>query len=106
MGVEDAEINRIITQLDYVRNGKINYTEFLAATLREELTEEMLKRLFNKFDVDNSGLITTENLIEAFKRLGHSDITLEEVAQMIKTHDIDRNGVVSFEEFKKIFEED
>jgi len=41
-GVSDVEIDKIITEIDYVGNGKINYTEFLAATLSFTLSDEML----------------------------------------------------------------
>ena len=34
IGVADGEIEKIIREIDYVGNGKINYTEFLAATLK------------------------------------------------------------------------
>mmetsp|Transcript_7782 Transcript_7782/g.10992 ORF Transcript_7782/g.10992 Transcript_7782/m.10992 type:complete len:105 (-) Transcript_7782:193-507(-) len=68
MGVDAATIDRIISEIDYVGNGKINYTEFLAATLSfsDELTDEMLLRLFKRFDVDDTGYISRENLVEAF----------------------------------------
>jgi calcium-dependent protein kinase len=108
IGVEDSAIDKIIAEIDYVGNGKINYTEFLAVTLsfQETISEEMLTRLFKRFDVDDTGYISKENLMDAFKRLGRSDITLEEVTQMISVHDIAKDGQVSFNEFKKIFEED
>jgi len=31
--VSDEEINEIVQQLDYNKNGKINFTDFLAATI-------------------------------------------------------------------------
>ena len=37
--------------------------------------------------------------------MGHSNIDREEVTQIISTHDITKDGQVSFIEFKKIFEE-
>ena len=60
IGVADGEIDKIIREIDYVGNGKINYTEFLSATLsvEESLTEEMLWRLFKKFDVDDTEFIS------------------------------------------------
>ena len=90
-GVREDDINRIISEIDYVGNGKINYTEFLAATLSisETLSDEMLNRLFKKFDVDDTGYISKENLLDAFKRLGNNNLTLEQVTDMIKVHDID-----------------
>ena len=106
MGVDDATIDNIIQEIDYVGNGKINYSEFLMATLsfNDDLSDEMLRRLFKRFDVDDTSYISCDNLVEAFQRLGHANIDREQVAQMISTHDIERDGQVSFTEFKKIFE--
>ena len=58
--------------MDYFGNGKINYSEFLAATLsaKNTLTDEMLWRLFKTFDVDDTDFISKANLLEAFQRLG------------------------------------
>jgi len=105
IGVVDGEIDKIIREIDYVGNGKINYTEFLAATLsiQETLTEEMLWRLFKKFDVDDTSFISKENLMDAFKRLGRANTSLTEVSEMINAHDIAKDGMISFEEFKRIF---
>lgn len=106
IGAIDGEIDKIIREIDYVGNGKINYTEFLSATLqvKETLTEEMLWRLFKKFDVDDTGYISKENLMEAFKRMGRTQLTLTDISEMIYTHDIAKDGQISFTEFKKIFE--
>ena len=60
MGVEDGVTDKIIAEIDHVGNGKINYTEFLAATLTfgESVSDDMLRRLFQRFDVDDSGRIS------------------------------------------------
>ena len=70
--LDDAELQQIISEIDYYGNGMINYTEFIAATLQidQELNDEQLWNLFKKFDVDNTDFITIENLKEAFKRQG------------------------------------
>ena len=98
IGAADGEIDKIIREIDYVGNGKINYTEFLSATLeiKDTLTEEMLWRLFKKFDVDDTGFISKENLVEAFKRLGRSKLTLTDISEMIYAHDIAKDGQISF----------
>jgi len=44
--VSQEDINKIISEIDYVGNGKISYTEFLSATLSMSLTHEILKHLF------------------------------------------------------------
>ena len=42
--------------------------------------------------------------MNAFKRLGRTDITIAEVTAIISIHDIITNdGMINFEEFKRIF---
>ena len=98
LSVDQNSIRKIIAEIDYVGNGKINYTEFLAATLnlKENLTEEVLHRLFKRFDVDDTNFISKKNLIDVFKRLGRTQITEDEVTEMIRAHDIVKDGQVSF----------
>lgn len=66
------EIKNIIKSVDYQGNGKINYSEFLAATVsvKSVLTNEMLLALFKHFDTDDSGYITPDNIIEAMGQAG------------------------------------
>ena len=75
--LEDAEIQKIVNEIDYYGNGMINYSEFLTATLSidQDLNQEQLWSLFKKFDVDNTDTITISNLKEAFNRLGRVKIT-------------------------------
>jgi len=44
-------------EVDYQGNKRINYSEFLAATINvhEFLTSDRLDALFNKFDIDGTG---------------------------------------------------
>lgn len=62
------QIKKIITQVDYKGNGKINYTDFLAATVsvKKVLTKQKLYALFKHFDTDDSEYITPANIREAF----------------------------------------
>ena len=108
IGLRPEEIDSLIKEIDYVGNGKINYSEFLAATIQiqDTLTEEMLWRLFKKFDVDDSDYISKQNLYDAFGRLGKQNIPYREVEEIIKAHDIKNDGQISFDEFKLIFKDD
>ena len=67
-----SKVRQIIKQVDYRGNGKINYSEFVAATIsvKKVLTNEKLYVLFKHFDVDDSGFITSENLEQAFAKNG------------------------------------
>merc|ERR1712166_32341 len=52
-----------------VKSGKgIHYSDFLAAMVssRIAISNELLQDCFQKYDVDSSGFITTENLVEVF----------------------------------------
>ena len=82
--MSDAEIREMIDQMDYHNNKKINYSEFLAATLdvRSFLTESRLKAVFKQFDTDSSDKITEENIVLAMQKLGR-EISRKEVHEMI-----------------------
>lgn len=104
MNVSDAEISEMISQMDYHNNKKINYSEFLAATIdiQEFLTDSRLRAVFNQFDTDSSGKITEENIVLAMQKLG-KEISGREVHDMIVQHDKTGDGCLNFEEFKAIF---
>ena len=67
---DEDEINSIITEVDYHGNNKINYTEFLAATIsvKKILTNERLLAMFKQFDTDGSGKITPDDIIQAMQK--------------------------------------
>ena len=94
----------MMDELDSYGNGKINYSEFLAATVDVNtfLTEEKLKSVFCMFDTDNSGMITETNMQHAFSKLG-LNVAGDELDAIMKAHDLDKNGQLSFDEFKMIF---
>jgi len=52
--------------IDMDGNGKIDYTEFLAATIQKSIymKQEKLYMAFKMFDIDNSGKISPEELYE------------------------------------------
>jgi calcium-dependent protein kinase len=85
----EQEIRAIIQNIDYEGNGKINYSEFIAATLQSklELTEEQIWSVFKRFDTDNSGFITEENLMEIMLKSNKKAVTREQVQQMISEVD-------------------
>lgn len=72
MNISDTEIKTMISEVDYHGNGKINYSEFLSATIdvKKFLTESKLRSIFQQFDTDNSGVITVENIYYCMQKLG------------------------------------
>ena len=69
---DDIKIDSIVNQLDRAKNGKINFSEFLSATidLDQLLTEERISALFAAIDVDQTDQITRENIKNAFAKFG------------------------------------
>lgn len=59
--MSSEEIRQIVSELDFADNKKINYSEFIAATINaaEFLTEDKLEAIFKSFDIDNTGEITS-----------------------------------------------
>ena len=57
---------------DYKGDGRIDYSEFLAATIISKchLEEEILWNTFSYFDRDGTGEITVENLYDALVKSG------------------------------------
>jgi len=86
---KDDEISNMLHELDSYGNGKINYSEFLAATVdvKTFLTEEKLKSVFCIFDTDNSGQISEENMQHAFSKLG-LEVPPSELKAIMKAHDL------------------
>lgn len=98
------EIKDIIKQLDFAENDKINYSEFISATINVQdfLTQERLEALFNTFDVDNSGGITRANLKLAFSKFGR-EVGEDDLNDIMKKHDLAGDKQINLDEFKKMF---
>jgi Ca2+-binding EF-hand superfamily protein len=101
LNLSGRDISNIMSEVDYMGNMKINYSEFLAATCATKsfLNEAKLMTLFRTFDTDGSNVITPDNLIEAFQNLGNP-LTQKELDSILTKHDIAHDGIISFEEFK------
>ena len=102
MGFKDIEkeIKNIMTTMDVHEGEGINYSDFLSATLDSKvyLTRERLWAAFKYFDVNDSNVITWENLREAMARGGRK-IPESELKAMIHEFDQTNDGKISFEEF-------
>jgi calcium-dependent protein kinase len=90
---------------DTNKNGKIDYTEFLAANLDHNtyLNPGYLKNVFDFFDKDHNGFISTNELKDAFS------FSMEpHVSTMFKDilDEVDENndGHIDFSEFCKVME--
>lgn len=60
-------------------------------------TRSNLKKVFNTFDQDKSGFISQKNLKKMMKDIGVTNLTNDEINQMIEKADLDNDGLVSEE---------
>ena len=99
----EKEISGIISSMHLHEKGLITYSEFIAATVDREFyeDEENLEQAFRRFDVDNSGKITKENVKNCFARFGFK-LDEKTISDYIADFDIHDNGCISKEEFFKM----
>lgn len=100
----EHELEQIIRAIDTDKNGAINYTEFIAAALNSSvfLDEEKLLSAFDTLDKDGDGFIEE---IELAEMLGYKDgdkIDHKMMYTLIKDIDLDSDGKIDFNEFKKM----
>ena len=69
------------------------------------LTDEQIKGAFNLFDADGSGAIDIEEMGLAMKGLGFGDQPREEIEKMIKSIDVNDNGLIEYKEFEKMMKQ-
>ena len=96
--ITDEELSELFKSIDVDKNGKIDYTEFLAASLQKKmyLKEERLYEAFCNFDLDGCGKITKEELMNVLK----SDPSQEkEIENIIKSIDKNGEGSINYKEF-------
>ena len=100
--LKKSDVKNTIEDLDFHDDGRIKYSDFIAATLtsRVVISEELIKSAFAHFDVDNTGFITAENLVVAFSNNGYL-ISNDEVIELIKEVDVEeKSGRISYQEFR------
>ena len=96
--ITEQDINFLFQALDVDRNGKIDYTEFIAATLQRAnyLRNDRLLEAFLNFDKDKSGKISKEELLEALKANKTQE---KEIEKYIKAVDKNKDGKIDYNEF-------
>ena len=94
------EIKKAFMSVDIDHSNAIDYTEFLAANLEEEiyLKEEKLKEAFRIFDLEDVGFIKKEDIIRVLK-LDNLDDKEKIVNKIIEDNDYDKDGKINFTDF-------
>jgi calcium-dependent protein kinase len=94
------EIKKAFKSVDIDQNNAIDYTEFLAANIDDNiyLKEEKLKEAFRKFDLEDVGYIKKEDIIRVLKLDNLED--KDKIAnKIIEENDFDKDGKINFNDF-------
>jgi len=100
----DDDLMDMIRIVDVNGDNEIDFDEFLVMmTMRadDRDTDGELLEAFKLFDLDGSGSISREELTTLMKNLGQA-LTDDEIDAMIDEVDDNRDGEISFEEFKAL----
>ena len=97
----EHQIHNLFKSIDVNKNSRIDYTEFLAATISEKnyIKKERLFEAFCILDKDNNGKISKEELMEVLKTEKDQE---KEIEKYIKTVDINGDGTIDYTEFLKL----
>ncbi|KAH0436257.1 hypothetical protein IEQ34_026454 [Dendrobium chrysotoxum] len=104
----DTEVMSMLEKVDSDGDGLINLSEFRELCFgmgadEKGKEERELRDAFMVFDGDGDGLITVKELILVLKSLGLKQGDSEDdCKEMIESVDFDGDGMVNFEEFKKM----
>ena len=102
------EADKIITELDTSGNHKINYTEFIAATMKvveyieKEEGQQKVDAIFEMFDTDHSGKLDSNNIKKAMEKLNNT-ISDQEILETMAKYDINNDGLIDRKEFDNFF---
>ena len=98
----DTELKNIFSSMDFHCDGKVNYSEFLAATIStiNFNKEEKLWSAFKYFDTTDSGYITFDSVMDALKSSG---VIIDEEGLTKTFNELQKKGkTINFSEFKAI----
>lgn len=102
-----ADLQQLLESVDADGSGKIDYTEFLAASLerRVYLKKDACWAAFRVFDRNGDGQISMEELKMVLKDDNMQSVaTAQHLQQMMSEVDLNGNGSIDFEEFMQMMQ--
>ena len=93
-------------QMDTDNSGEIDFEEFknvMGGSFFKKYSKQELQAAFKKFDADNNGYITANELNDILSRMGRH-LSRNEIDAMVKSLDSSGDGKISFDEFSQLFD--
>ena len=104
----EIDIKNAIKEIDKNGDGTIDMDEYIRSC-RNKATQDLIHRAlvqsskirkeFEKFDKDNSGFITKEELMEVIQARASVTISPKQIDQMMIDSDENNDGLINYEEF-------
>ena len=104
----DADIKRAIKEIDKDGDGTIDLEEYMKSRKnktnmdlihRALVQRSRVRKEFERFDADNSGYITKEELMALIQARAAVTITSEQIDKMMLDSDENHDGKINYEEF-------
>lgn len=89
------EVQALVATMDTTGSGRLDYEEFLAATVHfsKTMSEEILFEAFAELDADGTGFITAGDIAAKLTQLGTVEVSEAEVLRMIQEADLNDDGM-------------
>ena len=100
----EAELQDYVNDVDINEEGQLDCNAFLSIVEKyqeENDKQDELYKVFQIFDKNNTELITPKNVLDIFKKIDDT-IKEEEILQMFKECDLDKDGYLNYEEFTRM----
>ncbi|KAK7262571.1 hypothetical protein RJT34_30145 [Clitoria ternatea] len=98
----DPDVQMLLDAADADGNGTLNCEEFITMSvhLRKIESDEFLSEAFHYFDKNQTGYVEFEELKDALSDDGTETINDHVIKDILNDVDLDKDGRISFEEFK------
>ena len=106
--ISDTDIKRVLKEIDRDQNGIIELKEYFKymsnktnhdIVCRALFHRSKMRKEFQKFDKDDNGFITEDELVEVIRARTGVELSHYQINEMLKESDANSDGKINYEEF-------